>query len=167
MSCETGTGAHKPRYSDEQIATIVKMRAERASWHDIWEVVRKLPGARAKSSQAVENAWHRLKKKDLAAQAANTDPQVALPADIASVAAGNAPAAGAAFVDVSSQNSPPVSKEPEVLFDRGHVLVTYEVARAWAIKHGLCHKRGGLNLIAVNAARAARGLAKFQIEGAL
>jgi hypothetical protein len=156
------------KWSVDQVNMLLALRAQGVEWPEIRAAINALPGIWVVSPQMAQHKYSVLKRIGLVAVATVKNSQVACPADTGRVAAGTFPAARPGFLDVSSLNSPPVPKEPEALFGAGGAMrVTYEQARRWAIRNGLCEKCNGLDLIAVNEARIAAGQAKFAIKGAL
>ncbi|HVE20635.1 MAG TPA: hypothetical protein VNC39_01550 [Acidocella sp.] len=152
--------------TEDRLSLMVLLRARKTPpvWLEILRRLNALPGERLNSVKHLMNTYGRLKRTG---QIAHYHSQALASANTAPAAAGSSPAAGALTKDVSSLNSPPVPKEPEALFLDGMILVSYEHARKWAWRQGLCRKGHGLNLIAVNAARVKMGLIKFSIIGAL
>jgi hypothetical protein len=149
-------------WSDERVNLLLALRAEQVEWREIKAAINKLPGAPIATVHSTICKYSKL------IASANQNSRGDVPANTRPAAAGTSPAAGTRALDVSSLNSPPVPKEPEALFGYGGaLLVTYEQARRWAVRNGLCHRNYGLDLNAVNAARVADGKAKFQIKGAL
>jgi hypothetical protein len=78
--------------------------------------------------------------------------------------------AHAGCAGVSSQTSPPAAT-PAVLLEMAPMpglrsVVSYEQAKAWAAKHGLCERRQALDLNAVNAARRRLNAPPFALAGA-
>ena len=153
-----------PVWTAERDALLMTLAPVTRDYAGMQATLNLLPGTPIATPGAVRQRKCSLRQLRSAQAAEPTNSQGLGPADTAHAAAGTFPAA---CEDVSSLNSPPAPKEPGAHLELGALLVSYDQARRWALRNGLCTKYTGLNLIAVNAEREARGQVRLAIRGAL